>query len=337
MKQKISIWLYIVFILYSLFGCVTDSLSKQELAKEYYNIGNAYWGVNKHEKALTYYKKALELDKNMIKTSYNLARLYIDMNNYEKAISILNSIIKQDTDNIMILETLGYIHYLQGNVEKAEKIYVEILRKAPKRVNSLFNYARILEFKEEYETALINYKKVFDIEPDLRDVGFTLAKLEYQLKKYDSSKQHIEAYLENNNTTEARLLLSKLYSQKQMYEQAMEELHKALEKDAKHAEALFEKAKLQLTVIENDEDGLINLEKAIKNGFSNKENITQLLNDENLVAKPEVKAVLTQHNALPESEKDVEGQKTDGTIKLNETESEKKEPGTETEETEPGS
>ena len=52
-----------------------------------YNLGNAYYMVNKYEEAIRAYNKALDLNPESAECHFNLASAYGDIGNLTKAIT----------------------------------------------------------------------------------------------------------------------------------------------------------------------------------------------------------------------------------------------------------
>ena len=76
-----------------LFSGCTSQVQQKDLATEFFNLGNAYFELQKYDKAIEYYMQAIELDDTLIKANYNLARVYIEKNDFNKAQEILRAII----------------------------------------------------------------------------------------------------------------------------------------------------------------------------------------------------------------------------------------------------
>ena len=94
-------------------------------------IGYAYGNfAGIHEKAIYYYKEALNLDGDSIKYLNRLGELEINSANYKESLKILDENYKADPENQETLRFLGYSHMYSGNDEESLgyfKKYVEKL------------------------------------------------------------------------------------------------------------------------------------------------------------------------------------------------------------------
>ncbi len=76
-------------------------------------IGDAYWDLNKADKALSYYKRAASTDNEMVTPFYKkrAALLLLSQNENEKALSLLESIVKDYPNYQDLAEVKKYIEF----------------------------------------------------------------------------------------------------------------------------------------------------------------------------------------------------------------------------------
>lgn len=84
-------------------------------------LGDVYYElVEDHDKAITYFEKALEVDEeNSRPIYYKLGWLYNDQERYDDAIRILLKAIEYDTEDSGYREELGYAYYMKEEYEFA--------------------------------------------------------------------------------------------------------------------------------------------------------------------------------------------------------------------------
>jgi tetratricopeptide (TPR) repeat protein len=84
-------------------------------------IGNVYYEIEEdHEKAIQYFEKALEVDKEESRpVYYKLGWLYNDKEQYDDAINILLKAIEYDSEDSGYREELGYAYFKKEQYEFA--------------------------------------------------------------------------------------------------------------------------------------------------------------------------------------------------------------------------
>ena len=65
--------------------------------------------LNHYEKSLIYFRRALKINPESIKTKYNIASVFIDTGRYGQAKTILNKIIEEQPNNFYAYSKLGEI------------------------------------------------------------------------------------------------------------------------------------------------------------------------------------------------------------------------------------
>jgi tetratricopeptide (TPR) repeat protein len=89
----------------------------------YGRLAEAYWNMGQLYQAEISYKKALEIDPNLVRILYYYARVLFDMKKYDRFNEIRLKLEKIDTDTVHLkyLQSLQYI--LKGEKEQALKTY----------------------------------------------------------------------------------------------------------------------------------------------------------------------------------------------------------------------
>jgi len=96
------------------------------------NIGNIYRDQGKYENAVTSYKKAIELNKQLTNAYINLANLYIySMDKLEDGITVYKDAITENTDSIEIYLLLANTYEQADQKSNAKEIFNQVLKKDP--------------------------------------------------------------------------------------------------------------------------------------------------------------------------------------------------------------
>ena len=126
---------------------------------EYMNLADAYYELEKYDKAVSYYKAAME-NKDIYWTAYyKLARCYVYQSKWDLAQTSYESLLKRDTENNSLKSSLAYIYAMNGNVEKSTAMYEELIDSNPDQSEYLENYICLLLAQDKKDEA----KTQFDI------------------------------------------------------------------------------------------------------------------------------------------------------------------------------
>ena len=98
----------------------------------YNNLGNIYRDQGKNDDAVTSYKKAIELDKQMTNAYINLANLYIyNIDKVDLGINIYKDALTANPDSVEINLLLANAYEQSGQSVKAKETFSSILKKDP--------------------------------------------------------------------------------------------------------------------------------------------------------------------------------------------------------------
>ena len=126
---------------------------------EYMNLADAYYELEKYDKAVSYYKAAME-NKDIYWTAYyKLARCYVYQSKWDTAQTSYETLLKRDPKNNSLKSSLAYIYAMNGNVEKSTAMYEELIESNPDQSEYLENYICLLLAQDKKDEA----KTQFDI------------------------------------------------------------------------------------------------------------------------------------------------------------------------------
>ena len=98
---------------------------------EYMNIADIYFGLEKYDKAESYYKAAMG-NKDIYWTAiYKLAKCYAYESKWADAQTIYETLLKRDEDNNTLKASVAYIYAMTGNTDKACSMYEELIKNNP--------------------------------------------------------------------------------------------------------------------------------------------------------------------------------------------------------------
>lgn len=127
----------ILVLLLALAGCTT--VTTQQLAEEYFNLGNAYFELGRYEESFAYYSRAVELSDTIPAAGYNLVRLHEQREEWALALGVLADLRTSDPDNTLYRETEAFLRYRNGEITPARVLYAELIAEYPQRLRLAYN------------------------------------------------------------------------------------------------------------------------------------------------------------------------------------------------------
>ncbi len=272
----------------------TTTLSREELATEYYNIGSAYFDLGELEKSATYLSRAIELSPELARGSYNLARVYVLQDRHDEALELLDRLLTEDPGNSLVIETIAYAHYQAGDLERAAEWYGRAEQVNPTDPELLRNRAAVALELGDSQTALAALRRALEYDEDDPDLALMLARAEQQAGNATAALDAYERYVELTDAPGADALLeyAALLEEREFYADAIDVLGNAADaagvQPAQQALAHFDRGRLLLTEAQEVESGLDAVRTAITLGFGDAEEYADLLANPDLVGRAEL-------------------------------------------------
>lgn len=149
-----------IFVLLMI-SCKTSSLAipgekrviQNNISLEYFSIASAYEDLKKYDKAIEYYKLALNNKEIKDNAFYKLARCYALSKDWENAEKCYKQILEKDSSNTNIRISLAYIYAMNGNLEAALDCYKTLMDENPNDIGIAKNYCILLISSNNFEEA----------------------------------------------------------------------------------------------------------------------------------------------------------------------------------------
>jgi tetratricopeptide (TPR) repeat protein len=154
-----------------------------ELPDVHYNLGNAYYMMEKYDEAMKYYiksikldafcikenfkeaircyKKSIKLDPKNFETYFNLGNSYFVIGWYEEALECYTMSGSLGYDNPDLKFAFSRVHIELGSEEnnkEADKYLFELLKNDPNNNKYLFYYAKLKESSNKKEAKVIYHR-----------------------------------------------------------------------------------------------------------------------------------------------------------------------------------
>jgi tetratricopeptide (TPR) repeat protein len=161
--------------------------------------------VSDNEKALEYYKKG---------------QIEEDKKEYAKAISYYKKAVNIDEDFAFAWDNIGVCNRYLGNFDEAIKAYEKSISINPYGLLPLQNLAIVYSYKKEYDKAISTYERLARIDDQNPEVYYGIGQVSYQYtKEYEKSLQNMckaySLYVEQKSPyrTDAEKIISLLYTE----------------------------------------------------------------------------------------------------------------------------
>lgn len=159
---------------------ILSRLAKGENVSYVYELlAEAYYEIDQLEAAQKYYKKALLLDENSVKSNLGLGNVYFLYENQEKAEEYYQKILRARPENVEALLAMAKLNIYLGNKDKALDYFKKILTIDRENTDVLYNIGVILANRGNYQEAEKMLKKVLSTAPmSHHEIWLDLAKIQ---------------------------------------------------------------------------------------------------------------------------------------------------------------
>ncbi len=284
----------------SLVGC-TRYVRTDDLAEEYFNLGNAFYDLEDYATAEAYYLRALELDPDLERASFNLGRSLAEQELYDEAADVLQRLLPEDPDNLRILEAIAYVEYRRGNVDKAIEDYEAVLAVSPFRIDALYNLG-LIHLEADRELDARDYlERAYEVSPEDQDVLFSYAQSLFETGREQAGLGILDDLREIDDLPPEYLRgAAQRYEDAEFYADALVLYDRLLAEQPDDAGALFGKGRILLTAAEEGDGGIAALTEALEAGFEDEEAARQLVESEELIRAEDVRALFARYGVSTE-------------------------------------
>ena len=151
----------------------------------YNSLGNIYVRMNSYNEAITVYNKAIEIDSNFASPYSNLGRVYFKTHMYDKSIEFYNKAITIDPQNSNHYNGLGSVYFEQKIYDRAIEFYNKSIEAEVDNSSPYYNLGLIYFLNMDYEKSLQNYERYLELEDSPTSNFFQLAKARIiEIKKF---------------------------------------------------------------------------------------------------------------------------------------------------------
>ena len=201
-----------------------------ESADAVYNLGLTHYHKKEYDKAIEYYKNALEIDPKYVAACYDIGYIYKEKKEYAKAIEYYNKALEINPDYADAWQGLALSYFHKKEYDKAIKYYENALEVDPEYAATWQGLGVAYERKKEYDKAIECYKNALKSGSELADSWHGLGFSYKEKKEYDKAIDYYKRALEiDPEFATAWYGLGVSYNAKKKYPKAIECYENALE------------------------------------------------------------------------------------------------------------
>ncbi len=194
------------------FEWLLNRMSPQDLLPVYNSLGYLYAETGEIEEAISFYLKALELNKDDANIYYNLSMLYEKTGQKDKSNKYMAKVVELRPDSAD--DKLRLVRNLLegGKLKEAEASLKEFLKDNPGSVDAWLLMTSIAEKNEDKAALKTAYEKILDINPQESNVIYNLGIMEYEAGNADKALPYLERYVQSSpEDSDARSILFDIY------------------------------------------------------------------------------------------------------------------------------
>ncbi len=174
-------------------------------AGRYYEIGDTLLALGETERAITYLRKANQIEPFNPTVSYNLSRAYFDLGRYSECEAASKAALQYDPEmlngrtNLGLNATinLGLAYLNLGKLEEAEHCFRKNLLLT---ASSYFNLGLSLHRQKKYEEGLQNFLRAIELVPDDAEFWDLVGNAYLEMKQLDKAQKALEKAIEIDST-----------------------------------------------------------------------------------------------------------------------------------------
>jgi len=280
-------------------------------AEEYFSIGMAYYELGQgnssnrdryFQEAEKWFNRAIATDRTMTASEYNLGRIAFESGRYGVAAAHFEHILDMDPENLMALKAASYSRIKNGDLEKAEELYGRVLALVPESADDGYNYALVLYAMQNYEQS----ETVLNKYPYALEENQASMLLYARTQKAQGKTEAIDSYAKwanvaNPVSPQGLYEYALVLEDAGHYTRALEQYASAISalgndmEELKKTTLMFEEARLYLIADPESSEGIMKLEAAVAEGFSDLESISTLLRDDRITGgkKDEIRLIIS--------------------------------------------
>ena len=224
---KFLILVFLVsFLAVSLISC---GKSKEQQAKEFFNLGITYYKQNKTPEAVISFKNAIQLNPEFVEARYQLALCYKSQAKFQGAQNELETAFKLSPKNTTVKLELASVYQITNNADKAIKLAKEVTETKPLYAEGYLVLAESYLANKNPDKALENINVALKLKPELKKAPIVKASILLSQNKPNEAIQVLKKVSESETkNADVHIQMGQIYSKLKKYDKAEKEFKTAL-------------------------------------------------------------------------------------------------------------
>ncbi len=219
----------------------------EQLLEAYRFLGDAHYQQGNHEKALTAYRRTIELDPELSLYFFNQGRSAFDAEQYDLAIEPFSKFVLIYPEDIESTYLLARSYEALESAENALRFYLRTLELAPTHKAALTRSAQIYQSENDTQNALTMLTRLTSVDPTNIE-AYYLSGLSHL--KLDHPEEALDAFLETTrldpNHLDAHVQIASLYEQQRDTDSAIDRYETIITLDPSRADSFLHLGRLYL-------------------------------------------------------------------------------------------
>ncbi|MFZ5352101.1 MAG: tetratricopeptide repeat protein [Bacillota bacterium] len=262
--KKLLLILIVSFLALSGCGLLEDSISQEMI-----NTGDEYFSKQMYEKAIEYYKKAIEADRENATAYNNIAAALTFMDRSEEALEYCEEALRIDPDMVMAYANKGLSQSNMGKYEEAIISFDEAISRDKHNDFAHYHKGDALLNLSRYEEALESYNSAIAGSDRNKEYLLGRAIALYYLESFREAELACdEAIKIDNRYDDAYLWKARILIELERYSDAVQSTVEVIDRNPVNADAYYVKGIAHMRS-ERYEEALTAINKAtgLDNGF----------------------------------------------------------------------
>jgi FKBP-type peptidyl-prolyl cis-trans isomerase 2 len=154
-------------------------------AAKYYRLGVEAQDKGHIDEAISFYKKALELNPNLTEAYYNIGVALHRKGDFDKSAEFYLIAIGYNPAFPEAHHNLGMVFKEKGQTDEAISCYEKAIEIRPDYADAYYNLGNAFVSKGEFDEAIQSYKKTIDIAPDHAEAHWNIALINLLLGNFE--------------------------------------------------------------------------------------------------------------------------------------------------------
>jgi|GEM_PF-6371132 len=155
-------------------GFKTAAMIAPDSTLAYRNWAAALLNAGRNAESIEPLNRALKADPNNVEVKTMLSQVYVGEGDTAAALPILEGLWNEGTRTVEVADHLSRIYVQQKKVDEAKEIYKVAIDANPDNFFFRYNYGTILLEADEYDEAIAQLGKAFEIDPESPDINYNL-------------------------------------------------------------------------------------------------------------------------------------------------------------------